>query len=330
VATVDSKNRLTKPFVQDSKIIFTLPLGGKIRKGNIILTGTVVVSGVTAAGTASGEGGPINLVKRVIVTATPAAGSRYPGGKIVDCSARSLLRFAIFQHNGKFIGEQSGSTLGNGANGTYSIYLSIPIYWADPTLRNSIAAALNTDPGTYASVQVEVDTGDLTSCFVGNNGTVSWAGLQVQWKDDRVALAGDTLVRYQEDHVMLIAATQQRALDEAMPLNGNFESWLLMQEQGASYTLSNNLLQRVTVDGPTIGYDEYTQDIQQDMLDNEWVDPSQGTTGLVFIDWTDGVINNTIPAGSLQTKFQVTNVSGANLDDLLIYTRRVLSPAPAK
>ncbi len=330
MATSDSKNRLTKPYIPNSKIIFTLPLGGKIRKGNIVLVGQVVVSAGTTNGTQLGEGGPVNLVKRVIVTATPAGGSRYPGGKIVDCSARSLLRYAIFQHNGKFIGEQSASQLGSGAAGAYLIYLSIPIYWADSTLRNSVSTALNTDPGTYASVQVEVDTGDLTSCFTGNDRTVVWNGLTVQWVDDRVALANDTLVRYQEDHLMLIAATQKRALDEAMPQNGNYESWLIMQEQSAQLTLSNALLNRVVVDGPTITFDKYAQDIVQDMLDNEWIDPSQAFTGLNFIDWTDGVIGNTIAAGGLQTYFEVNNVSGSNLDDLLIFTRRVFSPAPAK
>ena len=53
------------------------------------------------------------------------------------------MRYAITQHNGKLILEQNGSALGNGANGTYNIYLSIPIYFADSTLRNAISTALN-------------------------------------------------------------------------------------------------------------------------------------------------------------------------------------------
>ncbi|HEX3892866.1 MAG TPA: hypothetical protein VHW46_09875, partial [Terracidiphilus sp.] len=189
-------------------MIFTLPLGGKILEGKVVLVGQVILSGVGAAGTLYGEGGPINLVKRVIVYANPAAQSRYPGGKIVDITPRSLLRYAAMQHNGKFIGDQLGSSLGSGANGTYNIYTSIPIYFADGVLRSNVQTALNTDPGTYASVQVEVDTGDMTSCFTGWAGTVNWSGLQVQWVDNRVALTGDTNVLFQEDHVFLIAATQ--------------------------------------------------------------------------------------------------------------------------
>ncbi len=329
MAVVQRKNRATKPFVANSKVIFTVPLGGKIRMGKVVLQGSIVVSAGSTNGTAVGQAGPANLAKRIIVTATPAANSRYPGGKIVDCNPRSLLQYGIFQHNGKIVIEQAASVLGSGAAGTYTIYMSYPIYFADATLRNSYSTCLNTDPGTYASLQVEVDTGDLKSCFSGNDRTVDFSGLTVQWVDDRIAFDGDTLVRYQEDHVALIAATQERMLDEAMPQDGNFESWLLMGEASAQQNLSDSLLQRVTVEGPTIGFDQYAQDIRQQMLDDEWIDPSQTATGLWFIDWTDTTIGNTVPAGGLQSKFKVTNVSGANLDDLLVYTRRVFSPAPA-
>lgn len=325
---LNAKNRLTKPFVQDSKLIFTLPLGGKIRQGLLVLSGQIVLASGTANGTVNGEGGPVNLISRVIVNATPASGSRYPGGKIVDATPRSLLRFAAMQHNGKFIGEQSGSTLGGGANGTYTIYLGIPIYFADSTLRNPIQTALNTDPGTYASVQVEVDTADITACFTGNNATVTYSGLTLQWVDDRVALSGDTLVRYQEDHLALIAATQKRMLDEAMPQDGSFESWTILAQQSAAATLADTLLNRVTISGPTLDYDKYGQDIRQDMLDNEWIDPSQTAAGMYHLDFTDGTVSNTVPAGGLQTQLDVNNVSGANLDNLLVFTRRVFSPIP--
>lgn len=325
----DKKNRLQAPFVPDSKIIFTLPLGGKILEGKVVLTGQITVAGGTVNGVQVGEGGPANLVRRIIVTATPAPNSRYPGGKIVDAGPRSLLRYAIMQHNGKFMAEQSGNVLGAGANGIYNIYLSIPIYFADSTLRNSTATALNTDPGVFASVQVEVDTGDLTTCYSGNNANVTWNGLTVQWIDDRVGLTGDTLVRFQEDHVFLIAATQARAFDQAMPQDGTYESWLFMAEQSAQYTLSDNLFVRLQVDGTPISFDKYASDIRQKMFDDEWVDPAQSATGLYFIDWTDSVLQNTIQAGTLQTRFQVNNVSGANLDDLLIFTRRVFAPTPA-
>jgi hypothetical protein len=310
-------------------MIFNLDLGGKILQGKVILAGQIVIGAGGAAGVVVGEGGPANLIKRIIVNATPAAGSRYPGGKIVDDTPRALLRYAINQHNGKFIGEQSGSTLGDGVSGVYDVYLSIPIYWADATKRNQVATALNADLGNYASIQLEVDTGDLTSCFEGNTGIQNLTGLTVQWVDDRVALAGDTLVMYQEDHVMLIGAPQRRALDNALPQDGTFDQWLIMQEEGAYQELADTILNRLTVTGPTVLYDKYLDDIRQQMYDDEWLDPAQNGAGLSFIDWTDGVLANAIPASQLSVQFDVANPSGSNQDDLLIYTRRVYSPLPA-
>lgn len=336
MSSLNAKNRLSKPFVKNSKIIFTLPLGGKIRMGRVILTGNVVLSAGTTSGTKLGEGGPVNLIKRIFVTATPSGGSRYPGGKVVDIDARSLLRFGISERQGKYFDEQSGSTLGGGAAGTYPIYLSVPIYWADAVQKNSLLTALNTDvdPSTnapvYASVQVEVDTGDITSCFSGNDRTQDYSGLTVQWVDERVAVPGDTSVLYQESHALLIPATNKRMLDEAMPQDGQFMSWQFLTEASAQQNLADTLLNRIVSAGPTLDLDLYAQDIRQRMLDDEWIDPSTTATGVYFIDFTDGAVQaNTIAAGSLQTYYDVNNVSGANLDDILVSTRRVIAPVPA-
>ena len=321
----DKKNRVSTPFVPNSRVVLTLPMGGKILRGALILSGQVVIAGGTTNGTVLGEGGPANIVKRIIVNANPAPGSRYAGGPIVNCTPRSLLRYGIFQHNGKFVHDLGASTLGSGAAGTYQVYTSIPIYWADSTLRNAVNTALNADAVNYRSIQVEVDTGDLTTAFSGNDRTATWTGLNIQWVDDRVFLAGDTTTLFQEDHVLPVT-TQERQLDIAMPQDGAFLQWLIMQEQSAQYTLSNLLLQRVTVDGNPITYDKWLFDIQQTMIDEEWVDPSQSLTGIAFIDWTDSVLSNSVMANTLQTRFKVTNVSGAGLDDLLIYTRRTFAP----
>jgi hypothetical protein len=335
MAFEDRRNRLQYPFVADTKLFFTLPPGGKILQGRLILAGQIVVSGVSVAGTLVGEGGPTNLIQRVKIFATAAAGSRYPGGTILDATARSLMRYGITQHSGKLILDQGASTLGSGANGTYPIYLSIPISFADSTLRNNWATALNADlvdvtgAPIYQSIQVEVDTGDLTSCFVGNNGTVNWSGLTVQWDDDRLGIAGDTNVLYQEEHIALIGAAQQRMLDPAMPQSGNFSNWLFMAESaGGAYTLSDAILQRVTANASTFNFDEYAQDIRQKMLDDEWFDPSQSATGQYFIDWTNGTLNNANPAAGILAQFQVANPSGSNLDQLRIFTRRYYPPVP--
>jgi len=329
VSNLNAQNRLQQPFIANSKRVFTLPLGGKIRRGIVALVGQIVVSGGTTSGTAYGEGGPANLIQRIYVKATPAGGSRYPGGNIVDAGPRSLLRNAIVQRNGKFIGDLGGSTLGAGAAGTYTIYLPIPIYFADAAQKNSLVTALNTDPGTYASVQVEVDTGSLASCFTGNDRVVDYSGLTMQWIDERVGIPGDTSVIYQESHIVLIAATNKRMLDEAMPQDGSFLSWQICAEEGAAKTLADGLLNRVVTKGPTLDFDKYTNDIKEAMFSDEWVDPAQSVVGFHFIDFTDGAVQyNSVAAGTLQTYFDVTNVSGANDDDLDIFTRRVWQPLP--
>lgn len=329
MAFEDRRNRIQVQFTAGSPAIFSLNTGGKVLMGNLIIAGIVGVSGVTAAGTAVGEGGPINLIKRIQITATRAAGSRYPGGKIVDCHPRSLLRYAITQ-KGKFVGELFGSNLGNGANGNYPIYLSIPIYFADPTNRNQVQTALNMDQvdsqgnPIYSNVQVQVDLAqDLQGCFAGNNGVLNTSGLTVQWVDDRLGLSGDSVPVIQEDHDMLIATTQTRAVDFAMPRDGSFTSWLILAEQSSSRALSQNLLNRLIVASPTLNFDNYSNDIQQKMIDDGWFDASQSFAGQYFIDFQNGLLLNSNAAEGVAATFDVNNVSGANLDQLRIYTRRV-------
>lgn len=329
MAFEDRRNRVQLPFVPDSKVVLNIPMGGKILRGSLILTGVVTIAGATANGNVVGEGGPINLIQRIKLFATAAANSRYVGGTIVDCSPRSLLRYAIMQHNGKFIGDQNGSYLGNGANGNYPVYLSIPIYFADSNMRNQVGTALNADTldsqgnPIWQSLQLEIDTGDITSCFAGNNGAVTYA-LNLQWVDDRLGLTGDTFTLQQEDHIALVQASQERMLDPAMPQSGLFTSWLMMAESGwgTTYTLNDNVLQRVVATGPTFNFDEYAQDIRQDMLDDEWIDPATNAAGLYFIDWTHGALGNANPAPAIQLQLKVANPSGPNGDCLRIFTRR--------
>jgi hypothetical protein len=152
----------------------------------------------------------------------------------------------------------------------------------------------------------------------------------VQWDDDRLGLAGDTNVLYQEEHIALIGAAQARMLDPAMPQSGAFTNWLVLAESGGSAnTLNANILQRLTATASTFNFDEYAQDIQQKMLDDEWYDPSTALTGQYFIDWTNGTLNNANPAAGIALQFQVANPSGSNLDQLRIFTRRIYAPVEA-
>ncbi len=320
------KNIFQQVFNPNGQVIFKLPADGKILQGRIVVTGNVVLSNVTAQGTVRGEGGPTRLINRIIVRGNPAAGSRYPGGELVYCTPRSLLRIAQRYHFGKFVAEQSGSVLGSGAAGTYPIYLSIPIYWSDPSSRNPVWTALNADPTAYQTITVEVDTADITNCFTGWTGEQDLTNLQVQWIDERENFSGDTYSLFQEDHELFISVTNNRTLDNAMPLDGSFTDWLFLEEQSAQRTLADTLLNRVTLSGTAIDYDEWKKDIRQSMIDKRQFDPSQNLAGIDFINFTDGLITGAIDASTLQAQFDLTNVSGANNDDLLIYTRRIFTP----
>jgi hypothetical protein len=330
MAFEDRTNRLVQPVYPGAPNVFTLPPGGKILSGKLIVTGNVVISGGTTNGVVTGEGGPINLLNRLKVTCNRAAGSRYPGGRIVDCGPRSLLRYATIEHQGKFIGELSGSVLGSGAAGTYPIYLSIPIYWADSALLNQVQTALNADPvdstgaPIYKSIQVQVDwASNLTGCFAGNDRVLNLSGITVQWVDDRLSIASDTIPLVQEDHDFLIEATQTRAMDNGMLQDGSYTCWLILAEQSFARTFSDVLLNRVTIVAPTLNLDLYAQDIRQGMYDDEWYDPAQSGVGQFFLDFTHGLLQNSNPAAGIAAKFDVNNPSGAALDQLKFYTRRV-------
>lgn len=324
MAYENRENRVQLPFLPSaSAITLPIPPNFSILAGRVILTGTVTIAGGTTSGTPLAEGGPINLIKRIRLVANPAPGSAYPGGWLVDASPRALLRWAELQHFGTFIGEISGSALGNGAAGVYPIYLSIPIYFADTNLRNQVQTALYADPSAYASLQVQVATGALTDCFTGNDRTATY-NLQVQWADDRVDItpSATPIVLFQEDHLVQIGAANTRLNDPALPQDGAFLSWTIMAEQGAAGLLSDALLNRITVMGPTWNFDEFAQDIRQKMYDDEWIAAAANAAGLYHIDMSNGVIQNSNPASGLLPMISVNNPSGAYLDSLRMFTRR--------
>ena len=329
----DCKNRLTIPFEKNTKRVFTLDPGLKILRGTVLLRGQVVISGGSASGALVGEGGPANLIQRIRVIATAASGSRYLGGTIVDATPRGLLRHAINEHNGKFFADLNGSSLGSGAAATYQVYCAIPIYWASSLQRNDYATALpmdlvdSTGVPIWSSVQVEVTTGDLTTCFAGNDRVFDYSGLSVDWIDHRLAIPGDTNLLVQEEHYLLIDGAQERKVDAAMPQSGAFLSWLVMAEAGGSAnTLSDAILQKITASGSTFNLELWANDFRQKMLEDEWLDPSQAGTGLYFIDFADGLLKNGNPAPGIAAQFRVLNPSGLNLDQLRIFTRRFYPP----
>lgn len=327
MAYENRENRYQIQFLPSaSSIVLPVPPNYSILKGKLILTGSITIAGGTTNGTVVGEGGPLNLIKRVRVVANPAPGSPYPGGWIVDAAPRSLVRYAqMSARYGQPYTDLFGQNLGNGAAGTYSVYLPIPVYFADTSLRNQVATALYADPSAYSSIQVQVQTGGPTDCFAGTDRNWTF-NLQLQWDDDRVNIvpSNPAVALFQEDHVIPIGAANSRLFDPAMPQDGAFLSWLMLCEQNQpAYLLSDAILNRLTVLGPTWSFDEFWQDIRAEMLDDEWVNPTANAAGMFYIDMTNGVIQNANPAAGLLPQINVNNPSGAFLDQIRLFTRRV-------
>ena len=337
----DRKHRGKQPLYLGVPNVWNLPPGYNILTASLIIDATVTISGSTAAGTAVGEGGAYNLIRRVLVNANPGVPnangtSRYRGGELVNLSIRSLLRYAVNQRSGKFYGALLGDpTLGNGVNGVYPIYLSIPIFFQDTNLINGIngmqtSLNLNMQDSqgrpVYSQVQLVAEIADtIAELFAGNNGAVTIAGT-IEFKDDRVDLGSsgvDSLELYQEDHETLIQAASDEFIDGAMPNDGLFLTWLLMAEQGSAHVLSDAILERMEISSPTLGFKESWKAIRQSMIDSAFYDPSTNMAGQFFLDWTKGYLQNSNAAAGMQTQMGVNNPSGTGLDRFRTYTRRV-------
>jgi hypothetical protein len=338
MAYEDRMQRAEFPYTPGVPVVFNLNPGANILVGKVAIEAQIVISGGTTSGTPIGDG-ICNLIRRIRVLANKAApnangSSRYPDGALVNCSPQSLLRYAIIEHSGKFVMEQSGSVLGSGAAGTYNIYLSVPIFFADSVQKNNVQTALNMNPTDsqgrpiYSAVQVQVELAqNLSELFSGNDRAMAVSGM-VRWEDDRLALTNDSTPLKQEDHYALIQAAYEEFVDPAMPNDGAFESWLILAQQGQpALALSDAIINRLKIQGTGLNFKQNWQAIRQQMIDDEWYDPSQSATGQFFLDWTHGLLANSNAAAGLQHQFSVNNPSGAGLDQLRIYTRRVFGLA---
>jgi hypothetical protein len=338
MAYEDRMDRAEFPFTAGVPVVFNLNPGANILEGKVIIEATVVVSGGTTNGVQIGDGIP-NLIRRIRVLANKAAPnqngtSRYPDGALVNCSPQTLLRYAMIERQGKYVAEQSGSNLGNGAAGTYNIYLSIPIFFADSLNLYTVQTALNMNPTdsqgrpVYSAVQVQVElAATLSELFSGNDRNMVVSGM-VRWDDTRLGLSKDSIPLKQEDHYALIQAAYEEFVDPAMPNDGAFESWLILAQQGVpSLALSDAIVNRLKIQGTSLNFKQNWQAMRQQMIDDGFYDPSSTLTGQLFLDWTHGLLANSNAAAGLQHQFSVNNPSGAGLDRLRIYTRRVFGLA---
>jgi hypothetical protein len=331
---LDEMNRSKDAFTPGAPIVVDVDQGGKILDLSVIVRGTITLAAGTTSGTQVGDG-LINLVKNIKLTGNPSSGSPYPAGDYVDCTPRSLLRYAMVQRQGKYMADMAlsgAANLGNGAAGTYSFYIEYPIFFADPTSRTPMNTAFNADLGLWDSLQLQIDlASDLSGIFAGNDRTINapgLAGLWVETKDSRLNLPGLTTPLIQHEHLFQIDSTMDRKVDRGMPTDGNFLQWMIMAEQNISNgygTLSDGLLNKVYWQGTNGVIRQNANDIRARMYTDNWIDPAQSGTGLYFIDWVNGNNLNSNPAKGLSTEWDVNMVTGVNQDQFRVFTRRTLA-----
>ena len=330
----DRQNRASKPFVKNGPVIFDISGGGKILRGWVALIGNVNITAVVAGGVKIGAGGPVRLIDTIEIDANPLD-PRYAGGKILDkVHPESLLEFATTRRR-FYVADQLGANLGGNAAvvANYLVATYIPVYFADPRRVRPIETALNGD--AYESIQLRVNCAAVENCFNGANVTVDYSGLTVQWIDDRENVTGDTLTLFQENHDFIIPAANKRALDLAMPKDGKFLDWLLFGLNTTNETLADTILNQLVINGDSLDFSKYAEDMRQQMFDDEWWSPDNGNpanpaasaTGRYFVDFTDKKLGGVIDARYVGFYFDVSNPGGANQDTLRFFTRRILPPA---
>jgi hypothetical protein len=302
----------------------------EIRKGGMVLdvtpvlTGTLVVTGGTVNGTATGEN-PGNAVQRFDIDATPRIGSPYPGGKIKSLTPRSVLCRRIFDKGFKQ-GDMSlaGGTF-NGAAGSYTFNQAFPLRFALPNNAvRPIETALNTDQ--YDGLQLQITTGGRNTLFSGNDRTFDWSGARFDIYDRRENGApGDVAVLYESDQFVPIAGANARLpIDGELPKNEGYLDILLIAET-TGQALADTIIKKVNISSGTDQFSEmYSEYIKQ--LQREFVtDASENMTGLYLLPIAqDGLLMGAVKPVSLL--LDVANPGGAGVDRLIVSSRRVILP----
>jgi hypothetical protein len=329
--------RFKKPFNSNNEVLFELGMGGKILRGNVVLSGAITIVNAGAAGAARfAEHIYAGLVKRIIVE-TVASNGRYTSGVKRDLSGAKLLRRAMFFRK-KFLSELKG-VVGSGAAGTYNIYLSFPIFFAQPDLKRPIETALNADIDAagngkaYSSIKVRVQCGDKTTTMNGNAGVWDFSALNVEWYDHREAVDGDTyeIVEIEKEFLIPGASTQQT--DDTWESQGDVLDFIFSTQTGSSGAAAgpvyaDTILNRIVVESDTADFDLFRDELHQLMYDYDEIDTAQAFTGVHHVNFvTSGMLSKCPRAGSCVVKYDVLNPSGSNLDSINVITRRKFKPA---
>jgi len=326
----DFSNRRTEFFAANSKVVRTIPLGGKLKQLSVVMRGTLhVAAGGGVAGTALYAEAWAGLIQRIRVRLSKADGSRYPDGIVRDYDPRTILRRAMFYRH-KYYADLLGTAFSD-AVADYNLFYVFPIYFADPELKRPIETALNLDESAYKNCQVEIDCGSRDTCVTGSSRTWTYGDLFFDFIDDREAVDGDTYVVFETDHEIIINAAQQRYEDKAMPVDGSLLDIFirtLTGKTGSTSVLVNTILNKLSVAGSNGDFELNALDLQAAMYDYGEIDVDQAVTGHYRLNFVrDGMLSKLVPAPGLQMHYDINNPSGAGGDSMLVSVRRAFQPA---
>lgn len=265
----DFQNRYTEQFAAGGRITRTLPLGGKLTKLWVVLTGTLhVAAGGGAAGANLYPEVLAGLLTRIRVRVSAAAGSRYPDGILRDLSPISILRRAQFMR-GKYFADQLSTAFAD-AIGDYPIHYVFPISFSQEDMKRPIEYALNLDPTVYKNCQVEVDMGSRDTCVSASTRAWTYGDLTLEFIDARENIDGDTYVVVEDDHELLIPGAQTRLEDKNMPAAGALMDLLLLACDGtmsAGFAYANTIFNELRFSGGNADLYLKAADIRQDSYD---------------------------------------------------------------
>jgi hypothetical protein len=305
-------------------------LGNLLKGFRIAITGQLALSGQSVVGVANGEPSAAGLVTRIIVETKSNRGLATPDGKIVEIVPRTaLFRRMLEKVSSGF--KQPDIRLGAAgivpANGNIVVNAVIDIPFALPRLVNPIESALKMDD--YDLIRLTLTSQSLAALFVGNNAVVDYSGLRYEIQEIREVNPSYQPIRvpYINDQFVYIGGANPRMIwDAFITQTGLFLDFLALTETTSS-ALADTIINRLFISsGSDAIEDPYFDQIKGDQQDFV-SDLANSMVGVHYrplaagLEDARGLLTSAVP--DLSIKADVANPGGANVDRVILSTRRV-------
>lgn len=318
------KARVAKDFSKNNKVLLPIEDGDYITDAYLMGSGSIGVANGAANGTAKYENNAAGLLNRIKWLA--ASRGRYPNGPLLDVEPRTIICRRVVDK-----GRAVRDAAINGAIATYTVDFFLWLRRSLPTAPVPYETAL--PAFAYKGMQLEVACGDQSNILTGNDRTWDFSGLKLTYLDQRERQAmgnPDKGVLYESDQRLLIPAAKKDLGFDDFPIDeGDIYDVLIMPEQGAAMTLSDAILNKVTVKFGDLFYEMEEAELKHTQKDMVF-DAAESMTGIYYVGQNPGGrLYGAVPnkeARDYRHQYDVANPSGANLDALLIASRRLVLP----